>query len=291
MTRIILAAFFLAVSAAPAAAQSVDHEVLKFLGWNAACSLAIAHYSYPYIGEAIANEPIVTKIGTLTIPPGKNKSRADWGISWDGSKTWRPMIAGKTMNDFGEAGYGRPGYVETIRPEPIARRPGLEQLLRSTETLKARDRKGWPGKAWTLARIHYSPLTTCAFVLYELEEAQETFFNYRLVRIYNPAVRTQRARAHVENGLLLFKGGDIEGALEEMEIAAQLSPTTGPARYHHAALLTVSGHMDQALVELDAAIKLNPRYEKMALDNVDFDSLYNDARFKKLTGQKPNPYW
>ncbi|MEK7858438.1 MAG: tetratricopeptide repeat protein [Elusimicrobiota bacterium] len=260
-------------------AQTVDHEEFALIGWNDACSAAFSHYAYPVLGEAIVSEPIRTQVGTLTIGPGQQKAEVEWLVDWSGRNTWQEGPAKQAVAALAKT-YKAKGFVEHVRPDPIATRPGLEETIRSTSTFAVRSAQ-WPGPGWRFASAYISPLTTCALFLFEDENAKARYTPV-LARIYNPSARAIRARAHLANGLLLFNDGDLVGALAETGIAAAEAPENGPARYHHAAMLCLSGMLADALDELTAALKLDPRYKNKARQDKDFESLSRDRRFKDL---------
>jgi len=96
--------------------------------------------------------------------------------------------------------------------------------------------------------------------------------------------RAERAAGHVTNALALFQNGDSTGGLAEAGIAVQANPDSAPGHYHRAALLALTGSNDEALPELEAAIRLEPKYKRQAKNDKDFDSLTSLPRFQELTG-------
>src|SRR5438876_10364063 len=94
-----------------------------------------------------------------------------------------------------------------------------------------------PPAPYYLSQIEYSPLGTCAFLLFEKPGRPPNVYRYQLVRVPLDA-RRKRAQAHLNNALLLYrKGDDLDGALEEAQIAAGMDPRLAEARFYHAALL------------------------------------------------------
>lgn len=271
--------------AAPAAAQSVEREDFAVVGWRPDCSVAINHLGFPYRGEAIYDEPVFTRIGTVTIPPGAERPRASWTVEWDGANTWKPEEARKALRQLVAAGFDKRGYEERIGEAVIEERPDLSELLRSTASLRAKAGAAWPAPPWKLTRIVYSPLTTCALVVYEHDRR----FSYALARVHNTKVRPERARAHLTTGLLLFAKGDLEGALAETAAAAALYPDGAANRYHHAAMLSLSGELERAVEELREAVGLNPEYRAKAATDRDFENLQDLPAFRSLIKDAGNP--
>lgn len=277
MTRALL----LALLAAPAAALDIEREEYAVIGWDAGCGVAVERYAYPVFGQAIHGEPVVTRLGTLSIAPGQNRTLTRWVLEADGPNTWDRHAIARTKRELRKKGYDRPGYPETIRDAAMSDAPGTREIILSSATLAARP-EFWPDADWRWGRAHYNPLTTCALIVFEKPGQR---YKFLLTRIYNPAVRDERARAHAANGRLLFDSGDLGGALEETGIAAALAPEIPLVRYHHAASLSLTGRLDQAMAELKAAVKLDRRYAQKAREDLDFESMRPRQDFQKLTAR------
>lgn len=273
------AALLLAL-ALPAAALDIEREEYAVIGWDAGCGVAVERYAYPVFGQAIAGEPVVTRVGTLLIAPGQNRAETRWVLEADGPNTWDQGAIARAKRELRKKGFDRPGYPEIIRDAPMADAPGTRDILLSTATLAARP-DFWPDAEWRWSRAHYNPLTTCALLVFE-KIGEKARFKFLPTRIYNPAVRDERARAHAANGRLLFDAGDLEGALAETEIAAALAPEIALVRYHHAASLSLTGRFDRAMVELKAAVKLDRRYAARAAEDLDFESMRPRQDFQAL---------
>ena len=276
----------LALFAVPAAAVlDIEREDYKIVGWNNACSVAVERYAYPKLGEAIYGEPVTTRVGTLSVLSGVPITVTRWVLEVEGLSTFNPLAIDRIRKQFKKAGYDRPGFSETIRDAATADDPRVRGVLLSTATLEARP-DAWPGPEWRLGQAHYNPLTTCALLIYEKIGERERF-KFLLTRIYNPSARSERARAHTTNGRLLFNSGDLEGALAEVEIGAKLAPEVGATHYHYAAMLALSGRLEEAVAELAAAIKRDPRFAAKAADDLDFDALRPRDDFRSLIEKRP----
>lgn len=279
----VLAWLLLLSGLSPASAQAVEREKLDFLGWNKACSVAIAHYGYPKRGDGIEDDPVMTRIGTLTIAPGREAAKARWSAAWEGQFTWRGADAARLREDLKRAGYASPGVAETVLPGPVPPDWDLERVLLSTQTFRTKAPSGFPGPGWRLASVRYSPLGSCALLVYAKEGASRDFFTPLLIRVGNPAARLERAAGHVTNAVLLFQNGDAAGGLAETATAVQMNPDSAPAHYHRAAMLALTGSNEEALPELAAAVRLEPKYRQKARTDKDFESLTSMPRFKELT--------
>jgi hypothetical protein len=276
---------FLALLPRSAAAQDkapLDHETWKVLGWNDGCGVAFEHYYYPKLGTAIAGEPISAHIGTARINPGSEKYVGRYTLETNGADSWDPRKVAAAEKELKEAGYTRAGYPERIQDAPIGDQPLLAEAILSTSTLSPRLETGWPGPEWRWAGGSYNPLATCALLVYEKRGAPRTY-HLILVRVYNSRVRLDRAYAHASNARLLFNAGNVEVAAPEAETAALLAPELPIARYEHAAMLALTGHINESADELAAAVKLEPKYAEKARGDIDFADLRERDDFKEIT--------
>jgi len=281
---------FLAViaSATPTLAASngegigIDHEEWRVIGWNDGCGVALKHLSYPRLGEAMIAEPVQTRIGTLEIAPGEEVAHLNSVYEADGALSWDPAAVKKAESQLKKGGFIDRGYLETIRDAPIGRQPQLAETILSTGTLSPRLKVGWPGPDWRWAGASYNSLSTCALLAFENRQSRRRY-RFLLVRVYNTRARLDRAYAHASNGRLLFNDGDLENGAPEAETAAQLAPELPIARYEHAAMLALTGRLDEAVVELSFAVKLDPLLGKKARTDVDFSDLKRRDDFKDAT--------
>lgn len=272
---------FIALLAAPAAALDIEREEYKIIGWNDACSVAVERYAYPMFGEAVAGEPITSRIGTLAIVTEKPTVETRWVLEADGANTYDKAAIPAFRKKLRRAGYDRPGFSETIRDAATVESPGSAEVILSTGVLEARP-DSWPDTGqWRLGHAHYNPLGTCALLVYE-KIGERDRFKFLLTRIYNASARSDRGRAHTTNGRLLFNNGDLPAALAETEIGAQMAPELGGTRYHYAAMLALNGRLDDAMSELLAAIKRDDRFAGKAAKDEDFDSLRSRQDFQEL---------
>jgi hypothetical protein len=278
-------AVLLSVLPRPAAAQNMDDirlekETWSVVGWNDACGVAVTRLSYPRLGDAIHGEPVMTRVGTLSIPTGGETASRRWTLTADGPLTWDARGFAKAEDDLRQAGFSSAGYPETIRDAAVGDQPGLAETIFSTATLSSRLPPGaWPGKGWRWAATDFNPLTTCALLVYESPARRVRFL---LTRVYDPAARRKRAYAHASNARLLFDSGDLDGAAAEAATAAALDPGLGIARYNHAALLALTGWPNEAVAELAAAVRIDESYRTRAAKDRDFDGLRAREDFRDL---------
>ncbi len=274
----------LLLAAGPAAGQAIERETFSAVGWNDACSVAVTHYGYPPLGEGARDEPVLTEIGTLTIPPGAQSARIQWDVNWTGIGTWQPGQAARALSDLAAAGYSQAGFAEIVRPQRISSQPGPAQVLLSTAAFSMRSTAGWPSRGWNWDQVVYAPLGNCALFVFRADRQDAAFYSFLLLRVYDPSARGRRAQAHLDSAGLAYDAGDLPGALEESAIAAQMVPDLAQARYRHAAMLSLSGRSDESLAELDAALRLDPKLKAKAPHDPDFESLRAFSHFQRLTG-------
>ena len=266
-----------------APALEADHETFSLIGWNKGCSAAITHYAFPKIGEAIADEPISTRIGTLTIAPGRENAAAHWEYAVDGKLTWDPTKAADAKEKLAREGYNLAGYKEIIRPDAVVDVRDLPRLILSTDTFKSKTTQPYPDPAeYRLAFVYYAPFGSCGMLVYRELGQRKDFYKELLIRIETPRIRHDRALSHIDNGLLLLEQGDRVGAVAETAIAAKMAPDFALAHYKHAALLNLDGQTDAAVDELMRAIQLDPTLRQKAQGDADFDSLKGFPRFDDL---------
>jgi tetratricopeptide (TPR) repeat protein len=288
--RSLALALLVGAAAAPARAADdadVAREEWKVLGWKLSeCSVALELFAYPKLGSGLYDEPVESHVGTLTIPSESEDALLAWDLAVEGKFTWNDAAVKKAEKAADEAGYARKGFAERVIPE-VGAQAGLAEILHSTATLATRAVRGFPGPEWRLAALDFSPLSTCALLVYD-RRSDGLRHRFRLVRVYDPRARRERARAHTENALLLYAASNLDAAVIEAESGAHLAPDNPVTRYHHAALLTLAGRLEEAMPELEAAIKLDPKYRARARDDADFEALRVRDDFQSLV-QEPKP--
>ncbi|MBI3289113.1 MAG: hypothetical protein HYZ74_06315 [Elusimicrobia bacterium] len=262
-----------------AAAVDIEREEYTVIGWNDACSVAVERYAYPKLGQAMQAEPVMTRVGTLSIIADKPTVTTLWAIEADGPRTWDPDAIDQARKKLRDGGYDRPGFSELLRDAEIAD-PVTRGVILSTANLQARP-DFWPDGTWRWSGAHYNRLATCALLVFS-KIGERDRFKMILSRMYNAAARLDRARAHTTNGRLLFNAGDLDAALAEVEIGARLAPELGITRYHYAAMLCLSGRIEEAMRELTAAVERDPKLAAKASVDEDFESLRPRHDFRNL---------
>ncbi|MBI3547578.1 MAG: hypothetical protein HY078_00860 [Elusimicrobia bacterium] len=242
---------------------------------------------YPAIGQGLEGVPNWGRIGTLTLPTAASRGPAieNMNLSYDGTGGWIASEANLQFEMLTRAGYTQSKFTETIRPDPVAQRAGLEQVIRSTAAFETQDRLTWPGADFWLQSVHYSPLGQCAFAVFKRPTPSDSY-RWRLFHT-NTGARRTRARAHVTNGLMLFKAGDLAGGQAETQIAADMDPNYAYGRFYNAALLAALGRTEEAIADLKAAVAADAKLAEKAQETVEFQDLRDDPRFQKAVGLDP----
>jgi tetratricopeptide (TPR) repeat protein len=258
------------------------HDEFAFIGWNDACSAALRHVRYPAADDRKPGEPKSWRIGTMTIPPTSPQPVARWDCESRRDPSWSKGRAENAAEALRKT-YRVAGHAEDVRNAPVGPQPGLADLLTTTSSFKPEGRVSWPPPTFRLSRVHYHPLGTCALLVFTKGLPDAFEYRYTLIRLLNPDVRLRRADAHATNGRLLYdKNSDPEGGEEELAIAVRLDPRSAASRYDHALLLSVTGRFDEALVELDTAVRLDKSLIKKAKAAPEFDEIRRDGRFLKI---------
>jgi tetratricopeptide (TPR) repeat protein len=92
---------------------------------------------------------------------------------------------------------------------------------------------------------------------------------------------------HYDYAVSLMNVGDYVGAREHLEKLAKQVPKADYVAYGLAALDCLTGHIEDALRHLDAAIRLNPALRFQARNDSDFQHLVEDPRFTELLYPDP----
>jgi hypothetical protein len=235
------------------------------------------------MGSAMFNEPITMQIGTISLQEPAKTASVDWLLNIEGKSVWDPEKAAATIARLRKSGYLLQGSSETV-PSSATAWPEIDSVLLTTRSLGAFSPSGWPAKDFRLHRIHYSPMGTCALLLYHWDGSKERdFFQFVLTRLRNPRAKVERALAHLDLANKLFEQGDLAGALAESAMAARGAQRDPEARYKHAAYLALSGWHEDALDELKLSLRLEQRNRGRAKDDPDFEGLRKDKRFRALT--------
>lgn len=257
------------------------HEEVAVLGFNDGCSIAIRHFRFPRSVEGAQVDPVWGRLGTVSLDPEKRQPTVQWQLQVKEGFPYYKGYDAAAQDHLARVGYTHAGFVERIRPDPIATGRGLEPIIRSTASLRVGYAVAYASAPYALSRIHYSPLGTCAFLVFERPGWPPNVHKYQLVRVPLDA-RQERARAHLLNSLLLYRNhSDTYGALEEAAIAAATDPKTSENRYRHAVMLAVHGRFEEALKELREAVVLDRKWAQAAREAIEFEDLWKQERFKQ----------
>ncbi len=93
---------------------------------------------------------------------------------------------------------------------------------------------------------------------------------------------------HFDYAVSLMNVGDYVTAREHLDKLSSQSPRTDYVAYGMAALDCLTGHVEDSLRNLDAAIRLNPALRFQARNDSDFQNLAEDPRFTELLYPDPS---
>ena len=81
-----------------------------------------------------------------------------------------------------------------------------------------------------------------------------------------------------------FRLNRLDEAIQCSDKAIELDPSYANAWYNRSCYMVKKGEINEALKNLEEAIRLDKTYMESAKTDKDFDSIRNDERFKKLIG-------
>jgi tetratricopeptide (TPR) repeat protein len=87
---------------------------------------------------------------------------------------------------------------------------------------------------------------------------------------------------HYDYAVSLMNNGDLEGARAHIEKIVKQSPEADYAYYGLSLLDCLAGRSEDALRNLEQAIRLNPRNRLQARNDSDFQNMADDPRFTEL---------
>jgi len=87
---------------------------------------------------------------------------------------------------------------------------------------------------------------------------------------------------HYDYAVSLMNDGDLEGARTHIDKILKQSPEADYAYYGMSLLDCLAGHSEDALRNLEQAIRLNPRNRLQARNDTDFQNMADDPRFTEL---------
>ena len=101
-----------------------------------------------------------------------------------------------------------------------------------------------------------------------------------------PALQFKTSEEHFDFAVSLMNTGDYAAAREHMEKLLKQS-RSDYVLYGLAALICLTGHVEDALKTLDEAIQANPALRFQARNDSDFQNLAEDPRFTELLYPDP----
>lgn len=114
--------------------------------------------------------------------------------------------------------------------------------------------------------------------LIELEEYEEAIASFDKALQFQP----DSPKIWDKRGYTLVRLGLDDEAIISFNKALEIQPDYAKAHYNKAACYALQKEVNLALVNLEQAINLNPRYKEDATTDIDFDEIVNNENFQKL---------
>ena len=99
-----------------------------------------------------------------------------------------------------------------------------------------------------------------------------------LYRIFKIA----KALSRLDSAMNYYRNGEIMMAVREARKSVELGPELPETYYDLACYLTLAGQFDEALASIETAIKISPKFKKMATGDSDLDGLRSFPEFQEL---------
>jgi tetratricopeptide (TPR) repeat protein len=121
----------------------------------------------------------------------------------------------------------------------------------------------------------------------ELADRATVYLNACNQQLERGATKFNTPEEHYDYAVSLMNRGDYVGAREHLDTLAEQVPKADYVIYGLAALNCLTGHGEEALRNLDQAIRLNPGLRFQARNDSDFQNLVEDPRFTELLYPDP----
>ncbi len=164
---------------------------------------------------------------------------------------------------------------------PVAEDPRFAQAVQNYELgLRAmQERK------FDKAKTHLQKVATGASK--ELADRASVHLNICSQHLDRAAIQFKTQEEHFDYAVSLMNVGDYVTAREHLDKLSRQSPKADYVAYGLAALDCLTGHVEDSLRNLDAAIRLNPALRFQARNDSDFQNLAEDPRFTELLYPDP----
>ena len=121
----------------------------------------------------------------------------------------------------------------------------------------------------------------------ELADRAAVHINTCNQHLERAAIQFKSPEEHFDYAVSLLNVGDYVQAREHLEKLLRQSPKADYVLYGLAALDCLTAHVEDALRNLDEAIRLNPALRFQARNDSDFQNLSEDPRFTELLYPDP----
>jgi tetratricopeptide (TPR) repeat protein len=121
----------------------------------------------------------------------------------------------------------------------------------------------------------------------ELADRASVHLNTCNQHLERSTTQFKNAEEHYDYAVSLMNVGDYVSAREHLEKLSRQVPKADYVSYGLAALDCLTGHLEDSLRNLDAAIKINAALRFQARNDSDFQNLAEDPRFTELLYPDP----
>jgi tetratricopeptide (TPR) repeat protein len=121
----------------------------------------------------------------------------------------------------------------------------------------------------------------------ELADRASVHLNTCNQHLERSTTQFKNAEEHYDYAVSLMNVGDYVSAREHLEKLSRQVPKADYVAYGLAALDCLTGHLEDSLRNLDAAIKINAALRFQARNDSDFQNLAEDPRFTELLYPDP----
>jgi tetratricopeptide (TPR) repeat protein len=166
-------------------------------------------------------------------------------------------------------------------PPPPKPDPAFQQAVQNYETaLKAFQKRDFEKAKGLLEKVLASPAK-------QLTDRVRMHLNVCNQQLAKTSTSFKSPEEHFDFAVAMINSGDYEGARSHLEKIVKQHPKAAYAVYGLAAVEALSRNPEEAMRNLDHAIKLDPQLRFQARNDSDFSNMADDPRFTELLYPEP----
>lgn len=182
----------------------------------------------------------------------------------------------KTKRDNPTASGTQKGKEKAAAPAPQKVDPAFAQAVQNYEAgLRALQERKYDKAKAALEKVVASPS-------HELADRARLHLNAVNQHLQKTTTSFKSPEEHYDYAVSLMNNGDLEGARTHIEKILKQSSDADYAYYGMALLDCLAGRSEDALRNLEQAIRLNARNRLQARNDTDFQNMADDPRFTEL---------